>query len=121
MAEAVVEVFRGDVVESIHRVHIAVVDGKGTLRAHAGDASIQTFARSAIKPLQTIPLIEDGAADHFGFTDVELALCCASHSGEPRHVTAVQGMLRKVGATVEALACGPHVPMGAQAAQELAE
>jgi L-asparaginase II len=121
MAEAIVEVSRGDIVESRHRVHIAVVDGKGRLRAHAGDAGFVAFARSAIKPVQAIPVLVDGAAERFGFTDIEVALCCASHSGEPRHIEAVQGMLRKIGAAEDALACGAHVPMGKQAAQELAE
>jgi L-asparaginase II len=121
MAEAVVEVSRGDLIESRHRVHIAVVDGNGRLRAHAGDPSLVAFARSAIKPMQAVPLIEDGAAERFQFTDVELALCCASHSGESRHVHAVHGMMRKVGISEDALACGAHEPMGKQAARELVE
>lgn len=121
MAEAVVEVSRGDLIESRHRVHIAVVDGKGRLRAHAGDPSLVAYARSAIKPMQAAPLIEDGVAERFQLDDVEIALCCASHNGEPRHVHAVQGMMRKVGISEDALACGPHEPMGRQAARELAE
>ena len=121
MAQAEVEVWRGDVVESRHRVHIAVVDGQGRLRAHAGDPQLVAFARSAIKPLQTVPLIEDGAADSFGFNDMEIALCCASHNGEARHVASVSAMLKKVGAAEEALACGAHVPMGKQAARDLAD
>ena len=121
MAEAIIEVWRGDLVESQHHVHIAVVDGGGRLRAHAGDPEMLTFARSAVKPMQTVPIVDDGAADQFGFTEAELALCCASHSGESRHVAAVNGMLRKVGAAEEALACGPHIPLGKEAARELAE
>ncbi len=121
MAEAIIEVRRGDVVESVHHVHIAVMDGHGRLRAHAGDPALVAFARSAIKPMQTVPLIEDGAADRFGFTEAEIAMCCASHSGEPRHVAAVDAMLRKVGASEESLACGPHEPLGRHAAQDLAK
>jgi L-asparaginase II len=121
MAKAIIQVWRGDLVESQHHVHIAVVDGGGKLRAHAGDPEMVTFARSAIKPMQTVPIIDDGAAEQFGFTDAELALCCASHSGESRHVVAVNDMLRKVGAAEEALACGPHIPLGKEAARQLAE
>jgi L-asparaginase II len=121
MAEAVIEVRRGDTVESQHRVHIAVVDGRGRLRAHAGDVGYVAFARSAIKPLQAVPLIEDGVADRFGFTEAELALCCASHSGEPRHIATVDAMLRKVGVVEEALACGSHEPLGRQAALDMAK
>ena len=121
MAEAVVEVSRGNLVESRHRVHIAVVDSGGRLRAHAGDPKFIAFARSAIKPMQAVPVMTDGVAAQFQFTDVEIAMCCASHSGEQRHVQAVQGMLRKVGISEESLACGAHMPMGKQAAQDLAD
>jgi L-asparaginase II len=121
MAEAVIEVRRGDIVESQHVVHIAVVDGKGQLRAHAGEPGLVAFARSAIKPLQTVPLVEDGVVEKFSFNESELALSCASHSGEARHVAGVQSMLRKIGAAEEALACGAHIPLGRQAAQELTE
>lgn len=121
MAEAFVEVSRGEIVESRHRVHIAVVDSGGRLRAHAGDPQLVAFARSAVKPMQAIPIVSDGVATQFQFDDVELAMCCASHSGEQRHVQVVQGMLRKVGISEDALACGAHVPMGKQAAQDLAD
>jgi L-asparaginase II len=121
MAEAVVEVSRGAVVESRHRAHIAVVDGKGRLRASAGDPKLVAFARSAIKPIQTVPIVLEGVSEQFRFTPVELAMCCASHSGEPRHIEAVESMLRKVGVTEDALACGAHVPLGKQAAEDLAE
>jgi L-asparaginase II len=121
MAEAVIEVRRGDIVESQHHVHIAVVDGHGRLRAHAGDPARVAFARSAIKPMQAVPLIEDGVAERFSFDESELALCCASHNGEARHITGVASMLRKIGAAEEALACGAHIPMGRHAAEELAQ
>jgi L-asparaginase II len=121
MAEAVVEVYRGDIIESRHRVHVAVVDSQGRLRAHAGDPRLAAFARSAIKPMQTVPLVSDGVAERFEFDDVEIAICCASHNGELRHTQTVQGMMRKVGVSEGALACGPHVPMGKQAAHDLAD
>jgi L-asparaginase II len=79
------------------------------------------YARSAVKPLQALPLMEDGAADRFDLSSAELALCCASHSGEMRHVDAVQSLLRKIGASEEALACGPHPPFHEPSAQALRE
>lgn len=119
--DSIVEVRRGDVLESRHRVHVAVVDGRGSLRAYSGDAQLMTIARSAVKPVQALPLVEDGVSDRYEFTDVELALCCASHNGESRHVEAARSMLRKIGADEDTLACGPHVPMGARAARALAD
>jgi L-asparaginase II len=115
----VVEVWRGDSVESTHEVSMAVVDGGGTLRAHAGDPDRRAFARSAIKPMQALPLVEDGAVAHFGITEEELALCCASHSGEPRHVELARTLLRRIGAGEEELACGAHWPFDEDATRAL--
>lgn len=121
MSESQVEVWRGTCLESRHRVHVVVADGQGRLRASSGAASLLTFARSAIKPMQALPLVEGGVAERYDFSDAELAICCGSHNGEPRHVDAVRAMLRKIGADEDALACGAQVPLGRIAAQELAE
>jgi L-asparaginase II len=115
----VVEVYRGDVVESRHRVSVAVCDGQGRLRAAAGDPELVVFARSAIKPLQALPLVEDGVADALPLSQPELALCCASHSGEAYHVEAAAALLKRIGADEQALACGAHMPYHEGAANEL--
>ncbi|HEX6938419.1 MAG TPA: asparaginase [Longimicrobiales bacterium] len=114
-----VEVVRGATVESVHRVHVAVVDATGRLQASAGDPRITTFARSSIKAIQALPLVEDGGAERFGLSDEELALCCASHSGEPHHVEAARSILRKAGASEDALACGAHAPFHGPSARAL--
>lgn len=116
-----VEVMRGAILESRHRVHAAVVDSDGRLRASVGDPELVTFFRSGAKPFQAAPLVRDGALDRFGFTIEELALCCGSHSGEPRHTRLVAGMLAKVGVDAEALVCGPHPPLHEQTRRDLAE
>jgi L-asparaginase II len=121
VSDSVVEVWRGPIVESRHKVNIAVVDGEGRLRAFAGDPEMVTFARSAIKPMQALPLVEDEVADRYEFTEAELALACASHNGEQRHVELARSMLRKIGADESALACGAHAPLGKRAATALAE
>ena len=77
-----VEVTRGNVVESIHRGAISVIDGDGKSVIDIGDTPLPIFPRSAIKAVQALPLVESGAADAFGFGDAELSLACASHSGE---------------------------------------
>src|SRR5688572_26424469 len=105
-----VEVVRGDTVESVHRVHAIVVDGAGNLVHELGDASLVTYLRSAAKPFQALPLVASGAADAFGLTEQELALCCGSHSGEPRHVEVVTRMLDKAGLAATLLQCGSHAP-----------
>jgi L-asparaginase II len=78
-----------------------------------------TFLRSSAKPFQALPLLISGAADHFGFTDQEVALACASHNGEAIHTQIVASMLEKIGLTPAALKCGVHEPYSAAAAQEL--
>ena len=121
MSEPVVQVWRGAMLESRHRVHAAVVDSQGRLRASLGDPEMRTYFRSAAKPFQALPIVSDGAMDRLGVTLEELAVCCGSHSGEPRHVDAVSSLLRKVGAEGEVLACGPHAPFHSGTRRDLAE
>lgn len=115
------EVLRGGVIESRHRVSIAVAGPGGGLRARAGSADLMVYARSAVKPVQAIPLVEDGVAERYRWGARELALACASHSGEVRHVEIVRSMLGSLGLTAESLACGAHSPFNTAAARELTE
>ena len=106
-----VEVLRGDVVESVHRVHVAVCHAELGLVASAGNPAHESFVRSAIKMFQALPFVEAGGVARFGLTGEELALCTASHGGEPFHVAAARSILAKAGTTEAALACGAHLPM----------
>src|SRR5882724_723588 len=104
-----VEVTRGAMVESRHRGAVAVVDADGATVLALGDVERPVFPRSAVKALQALPLVESGAAD--GLTEEELALACASHSGEPGHVATAQRMLARAGLDASALRCGAHAPI----------
>jgi L-asparaginase II len=115
-----VEVTRGSLVESRHSGAVAVVDADGATVLALGDIAAPVFPRSAIKAMQALVLLESGAADRYGFGDEELALACASHSGEPAHVAGVERMLRAAGLDASALACGTHWPLDQAAAQALA-
>lgn len=106
-----IETTRGDLPENQHFGAIAVVDAQGQLLAHAGDADAVVFTRSTIKALQALPFMQAGGARQFGFSSEQLALLCASHSGEPMHVAQVQGMLEKTGLDHRALRCGCHPPI----------
>ena len=105
-----VEVTRGQLVESIHRGSIAVSDARGKLVVEIGDVSQPLFPRSALKPVQAVPLIESGAADAFHLSDEEIALACASHSAEPMHTTRILAWLDRIGCKVGDFACGPQRP-----------
>ncbi len=115
-----VEVTRGPLVESRHRASVSVVDADGATVLSIGDVDRRVFPRSAVKALQALPLLESGIADKYGLTDEEIALACASHSGEPEHVRVARSMLEKAGQDVGCLECGTHWPMGEAANRALA-
>jgi L-asparaginase II len=95
-----VHVVRNGLVESVHMGDVAVCDPDGRLRAFAGDPDRLLFGRSCEKPLQGA--VSFAAMDEPELSDDEVAVMCASHSGEDVHVAAVRRLLRR----------GP-VPVGA--------
>ena len=121
MARLLVEVTRGDRVESRHRGSIAVVSPDGELLWSFGDPDEFAFIRSAAKPFQLAPFVASGHFDGYDLpAPVEaLAIMAASHSGEDRHVRTVQAILRAGGLTREVLACGVHPPFDVETAQRL--
>jgi L-asparaginase II len=114
------ELWRGDIVESFHRGSFAVVDTAGKVVRTGGDIERPIYPRSAVKGLQALPLVASGAADRFGLEDAELALACASHGGEPAHVTTAAAMLAKAGLDASVLECGAHWPGNEAASRALA-
>jgi len=115
-----VEVTRGGRVESRHVGSFAVVDADGGILLSAGDIERPVFPRSAVKVIQALPLVESGAADRFGLDQEALAIACASHGGEPRHVATAARMLQAAGRDAGTLECGAHWPSHAAAARALA-
>jgi L-asparaginase II len=103
-------VSRGAAVDAIHFGSVAVVDRDGRLLHAAGDPDFVTMTRSALKPFQAMPFVAAGGVERFGFTQAQVALLCASHAGEPRHVDAVAGMLAAAGNAAADLGCGTHAP-----------
>lgn len=99
---------RGGIVENRHKVHVAVIDSKGKLLYTVGDPSRLTLARSAAKPVQALAILETGCFDRYGFDDADLALMCASHNSEERHISRARTMLAKIGVGEDALRCGGH-------------
>jgi L-asparaginase II len=101
---------RGGLAECVHFGAVAVVDAGGRLLASAGDAQRLTFTRSTLKPFQALPFMEAGGAEHFGLDDPQLALLCASHNGEDRHVAQVDRLLAASRLGYKRLQCGCHTP-----------
>jgi len=109
-------VARGGGIEAWHEAAVAVVDGSGRVIRALGDPELATFTRSAIKPLQALPLCLTGAADAIGLDAEELALAAASHDGSDVHRAVAERMLGKAGGSVADLQCGAHWPIGMRTA-----
>jgi L-asparaginase II len=105
-----VEVNRGEVLESFHRGVVCIVDKDNTVIYSVGDVQQLCFPRSALKFFQQIPILTSGAIEHFGFTTKEIAIFCGSHNGEEQHVQTVRNILSKIGLEESALQCGPQMP-----------
>ncbi|KQS96369.1 MULTISPECIES: asparaginase [unclassified Rhizobium] len=103
-----VEVTRGNLVESRHRGMVIAVDGDGKTVFSLGETDAGVFPRSACKAMQALPLMETGAADAYGFDNRALALACSSHNGEREHVELAAAMLAAAGRDVSTLECGDH-------------
>jgi L-asparaginase II len=113
------ELTRGETVESIHFGAIAIVSSHGqTLGVH-GDPQTITYLRSSAKPLQALPFIESGGAEYWGFSAHEVAIICASHSGSDDHYNLLLDMQAKIGITQEHLRCGTHAPTDPTTAKAL--
>jgi len=102
---------RGNAVESVHYGSIAVAGANGALVGGTGDVDFPIFTRSTLKPFQALPFVADGGPQRFGFSTEQVALMCASHSAEPRHVAAVSDMLARIGCSERDLQCGSHPPI----------
>ncbi len=120
MNPILVDVTRGNAIESSHCGAVAVLDDDGAVLASLGDIDRPVFPRSAVKVLQALPLVASGAADRLALTDAELALACASHNGEEIHAQTAARMLAKAGLDAGALECGAHWPYLDTAARALA-
>lgn len=115
----VFELTRGETVESIHEGAVAVVDVYGNLLAWYGNPDAVTFLRSTAKPFQALPLIEHGGGEHFGLTQKEIALICASHSGTDEHAATAASIQNKAGFLESDLMCGTHDPMDPETCETL--
>lgn len=104
------ELWRGDILESVHYGHAVICDEHGDIIQSWGDPNAIIYPRSSCKMIQALPLIESGAADAYGLTDAQLALACASHQGAAIHTNPVADWLADLGLAETDLRCGPQNP-----------
>lgn len=107
---ALVEIWRGSIVESLHLGHAVICDETGQIMQAWGDQNAVVYPRSSSKMLQALPLIESGAAQRYGLSGEHLALACASHSAAAIHTDRVQAWLDHLGKTDGDFRCGPQEP-----------
>jgi L-asparaginase II len=117
--EPLVGLTRGEITESVHRVAACATDKRGNIVFAMGTVDVPVYLRSTAKPFIAAAAVREGVVERFGFEPHEVALMTASHNGEPFHVAAVRSMLRKVGVSEAALACGPHPPYDSASAEGL--
>lgn len=116
-----IEVTRGPLVECNHTVHIAVMNSQGESIGYYGNPNRVTYARSSVKPIQAIQVLESGAVEEYGINEREISFMCSSHSGEPYHVECTRAILNKANIDIGKLNCGTHVPGNSQIFKELIE
>ena len=106
----IVEISRGRQIESTHVGHGVVVNINDDVILSFGDAAKETFPRSSAKWIQGLELVLSGAADAFALSDDHLAIACASHNGEPKHIGLVQSWLNLLNLNINNLECGITLP-----------
>lgn len=104
-------VWRGAIPESRHRIQAVAVSADGRVAFETAQTGLITSFRSAAKPFQALPLVERGHAKRWLWSDEELAVMCASHTGSPYHVALVSRILDRIGLSAANLACGYHEPI----------
>ena len=115
----VVEIRRGDIVESTHRACACVVRSDNKLLMTLGDHNRMALLRSSAKPLQAAAMIKTGLIVEYNLNMSEIAIICGSHGGEPIHVDTVQALLAKADLGEDVLRCGTHPPLDASARRDL--
>ena len=104
----IIDVMRGNLVESTHQAYAVVVDSDNKIILSYGDPEYITCFRSSLKPFQAAVSVKKGYTDLAKFNSEEIALMCASHNGEKIHTDIVESMLMKLGVNSKKLECGAH-------------
>ena len=110
-----VELWRGDRLESVHQGHAVVMRADGEIVESWGRPDVVIYPRSSCKMVQALPLVESGAAK--GLAASQLALACASHQASAAHVQMVTRWLADLGLSDDGLRCGA-APPGDQAERD---
>lgn len=117
--QALAVVTRSNRIECIHYGQLCITDSDKNIKYRIGDPNTKVFIRSSAKPFIAVAFVESGAMERFGITLEELAVICASHSGQVFHRQAVDSILHKLGLDENSLLCGCTDPYNAEMANQL--
>ncbi|MEM8592855.1 MAG: asparaginase, partial [Pseudomonadota bacterium] len=110
LGEPLVEIWRGEHLESLHHGHVVICGADGQVVEAWGNVAQVIFPRSSCKMIQALPLVTSGAANSVGLGPEHLALSCASHQGAGLHFQRVSAWLGDLGLGEGALRCGSEPP-----------
>ncbi len=102
---------RSGLVEQEHFGFVFKLSYNGDIEKFGDDKNYPFYLRSCAKPLQAALLEDLGLIDFYKMTDSEIAICCASHAGEPVHTKSIKGILEKIECLETDLKCGLHKPI----------
>ncbi|MBQ3640929.1 asparaginase [bacterium] len=109
--EKLVSYIRNGLEEQCHFGLVLHINKNGIISRFGEDNGYKFYHRSCMKPLQIAPLIDFEIDRKFGFTDEEIAVCAASHTGDIEHQQKVLSILDKIGCKEDDLLCLPHEPL----------
>lgn len=101
---------RNNIDESYHYGWFVVTDENNKIVLGSNKKYPSIFLRSSIKSVQAMPLLYSTAFKKFKITEKELAVICASHSGEKIHTDLVKKIMKKLNLDISYLKCGVHSP-----------
>ncbi|MFS0750520.1 asparaginase [Oceanobacillus sp. 1P07AA] len=111
----IAEEFRGGVLENAHQGLVCVIDQYKNIIYQKGNTNQSIFFRSAMKPLQAIPVFSTNVIKKYGVSQAEAALFTASQRGEIYHQQALLKLAKKLGFSENQLSCGSSYPLNEQA------
>ena len=104
-------VTRGKLQESEHLIHCLVINENEKIIFKSGNINTPYCLRSTLKPFQCAASLHLKTDEKFKFTNKEVAITCASHHGEIKHIKTIKSILHKLNLNASDLECGFHFPL----------
>lgn len=107
----IAEEYRNGTLENTHQGVICVLNRSKEIVYKKGNVDHPVFYRSAMKPLQAIPVFSTNIIDKYQLTNQEAALFTASQRGEDYHQDALESLLSKLQLSEDLLVCNQSYPL----------